>query len=69
MFANRHTLTLLVYILLLALALALPNSLVCLHQHRPISPWDWHGIVAYVDLTATQQHLTADLQPLVQDGQ
>lgn len=47
----------------------LPNSLVCLHQHRPISPWERHGVVAYVDLTATQQRLTTHLQPLVQDGQ
>lgn len=47
----------------------LPNSFVRLHQHRPISPWDWHGVVAHVDLTATQQRLTTDLQPLVEDRQ
>lgn len=47
----------------------LPNRLVCLHQHRPISPGQRHRVVADVHLTATQQNLTTDLQPLIQDRQ
>lgn len=54
---------------LLALALALPDSFMRLHQHCPVGPGQGHGVVAHVDLTATQQHLPADLQALVQDGQ
>lgn len=40
-----------------------------LHQHCPIGPGDRHGVVAHVDLTATQQHLATDLQAFVEDGQ
>lgn len=47
----------------------LPDSLVCLCEHRPIRPRHGHGIVAHVDLAAAQQRLAADLQALVQDGQ
>lgn len=47
----------------------LPNCLVSLHQHRPICPREWHGVVADVDMTATQQYLSTDLQPLVHDSQ
>lgn len=40
-----------------------------LHQHCAIAPWERHGVVAHVDLTATQQHLATNLQAFIQDGQ
>lgn len=40
-----------------------------LHQHRAIGPWERHGVVAHVDLAATQQHLATNLQAFIQDGQ
>lgn len=40
-----------------------------LHQHCAIGSWERHGVVAHIDLTATQQHLATNLQAFIQDGQ
>lgn len=51
------------------MTVALPDSFMRLHQHCAVGAGEGHGVVAHVDLAAAQQHLAADLQAFIQDGQ